>query len=57
MAWTLFKTRFLGGEGCECVQTQLALHLMLMFYETQGYSIPLLGLSSQEGGKLSLSES
>lgn len=46
----------MAGEGCESVQTQLALHLVLMFYEEQGYNILLLGLSSQDGGKLSLSE-
>lgn len=46
----------LDGEWCEDAQTQLALHLVLLFYEIQGYNILLLGLSCQEKGKLSLSE-
>lgn len=46
----------LDGEGCEYAQTQLALHVVLLFYEIQGYNILLLGLSCQEGEKLSLSE-
>ena len=33
--WTPFYTKSLDGEGCESVQTQLTLHLVLMFYEAK----------------------
>lgn len=54
--WTSFQMKSLDGAGYEYAQTQLALHVVLLFYEIQGYKILLLGLSCEEWGKLSLSE-